>query len=354
MRKLAVVAALILLLAAPRMSIAQQKTTTCAQTLRLARSIYENGRLHELPDLMNDCINKTEWSTQERVDAYKLLTLSYIYLEEPEKADEMMLKILQTDPEFKPNDNIDPAEFVALWRTFRTEPVYRLGVKVGANATQPNVHSYTPLNEGTENYDYGVGFHAGISGEIAIFNDKLFLNPELNYNVKSFKVNNSFFEGDQTTSGTIKMNWISLPVSVQYPLPFGRNKIDPQWVPYVGAGVSVDYLLGVTTNLTTKINDQSDVETSTTGQEARAQYATFNFAPIISGGVKGKIKKAEIVAEIRYNFGAQTIFDKQKLYESQSEVFGNKFVHGPFSLNTLSVSFGYLMNKYIPRKKTTH
>ncbi|HMJ67988.1 MAG TPA: porin family protein [Cyclobacteriaceae bacterium] len=354
MRKLAVVAALILLLAVPRLSEAQQKTTTCAQTLRLARSIYENGRLHELPDLMKDCIGKTEWSTQERVDAYKLLTLSYIYLEEPEKADEMMLNILRTDPEFKPNDNIDPAEFVALWRTFRTEPVYRLGVKAGGNATQPNVHSYSPLNEGTENYDYGVGFQAGLSSEIAIFNEKLYLNPELYYNVKSFKVNNSFFEGDQTTTGTIKMSWISLPVSVQYPLSVGRNKIDPKWVPYVSGGISLDYLLGVKTDLTTNINDQSDVKTSTAGKEAKAQYASFNFAPIISAGVKGKVKKAEIVAEIRYNFGVATIFDKQKLYESQSEVFGNKFVHGPFSLNTLSVSFGYLMNKYSPRKKTTH
>lgn len=354
MRQLAVVAALILILAVPRMSSAQQKTTTCAQTLRLARSIYENGRLHELPELMKDCIGKTEWSTQERVDAYKLLTLSYIYLEEPEKADEMMLNILNADPEFKPNDNIDPAEFVALWRTFRTEPVYRLGVKAGANTTSPNVHSYTPLNEGTENYDYGFGFQAGFTGEIAIFNDLLFLNPELYYNIKSFKVNNSFFEGDQNTTGSVKLSWISLPVSVQYPLPIGRDKIDTKWTPYVSGGISFDYLLGVKTDLTTEINDQSDVATTTTGSEAKLQYASFNFAPIISAGVKGKVKKAEIVAEIRYNFGVATIFDKQKLYESQSEVFGNKFVHGPFSLNTLSVSFGYLMNKYIPRKKTTH
>lgn len=354
MRKLAVAAALILTLALPRLSNAQTKATTCAQTLRLARSIYENGRLHELPELMGDCISKSEWSTQERVDAYKLLTLSYIYLEEPEKADEMMLNILKTDPEFKPNDNIDPAEFVALWRTFRTEPVYRLGVKVGANATQPNVHSYTPTNEGTENYDYGVGFQGGFSGEIAIFNDKLFLNPELYYNIKSFKVNNTFFEDDQKTTGTIKLNWISLPISVQYPLHVGRNKIDPKWTPYVAGGISLDYLLAVQAELTTEITDQSDVTTSSSGPEAKRQYASFNFAPIISAGVKGKVKKAEIVAEIRYNFGVATIFDQQKLYESQSEVFGNKFVHGPFSLNTLSVSFGYLMNKYIPRKKTTH
>jgi hypothetical protein len=78
MKRLSVAAALILLFVVPRLATAQQKTTTCAQTLRLARSVYENGRLHELPDLMKDCLGKTEWTTQERVDAYKLLTLAYI------------------------------------------------------------------------------------------------------------------------------------------------------------------------------------------------------------------------------------------------------------------------------------
>jgi hypothetical protein len=351
MKRLAIAAALILLFVAPRLATAQQKTTTCAQTLRLARSVYENGRLHELPDLMKDCLSKTEWTTQERVDAYKLLTLAYIYLEEPEKADEMMLNILKTDPEFKPNDNIDPAEFVALYRTFRTEPVYRLGLKLGGNATQPNVHSYTALNEGTESYAYSFGFQGGVSAEIAIFNDMFTLNPELYFQTRAFKLDNSFFEGDQTTTGKVSLKSLTLPVSIQYPLPIGKKKVDKKWIPYVGAGVAVDFLLGVATDLETDVHGQSPVNTSTT---EKTQYKSFNIAPVISGGVKGKVKKAEIVVELRYNFGTSTIFDKQKLYDSQTEVFGNKFVHGPFSLNTLQLSFGYLLNKYIPRKKTIH
>jgi hypothetical protein len=357
MRKLAVAVAMILTFIAPRLATAQQQpqqknNTTCAQTLRLARSVYENGRLHELEGLLEGCVKADQWTTQERVDAYKLLTLAYIYMEEPEKADAMMLSILQTDPEFRPNNNIDPAEFVALWSTFRTDPVYRLGVKVGANATQPNVHQYTPLNEGTENYKYGYGFQAGVASEIAIFNGMFVLNPELYFQSKSFKIKNSFFENDQTTGGTVGMKSVSLPVTLQYPLPFGQKSDGSnKWMSYVGLGLATDFLLGVSTDLTTTITGQSPVATATTG---KTQYKSFNFAPILSAGVKWKVKKAEIVTEIRFNYGASTIFNKQRLYDSQSEVFGNKFVHGPFSLNTLSISAGYLLNKYIPRKKTTH
>jgi len=94
------------------------QTTSCAQTIRLATSVYEQGRLHELPDLLKNCLN-SGFTQQERVTAYKLLTLSYIYLEEPEKADESMLKLLETNPYFEINAAVDPAEFIALYNTFR-------------------------------------------------------------------------------------------------------------------------------------------------------------------------------------------------------------------------------------------
>ena len=89
-------------------AFAQQ--TSCAQNLRLARATYEQGRLHEVPTYVQSCIQNG--STQEKVEAYKLLCLSYIYLEEPEKADQAMLNILQTDNYFTVDPASDPAEFV--------------------------------------------------------------------------------------------------------------------------------------------------------------------------------------------------------------------------------------------------
>lgn len=351
MKRISIVVAFVILSSMPVIVVAQQQDDAlCHQKLRLARSVYENGRLHELKGLIEGCLNSNVFTTQERIDAFKLLTLASIYLEEPEEADKMMLNILNTDPEFEPNLDIDPAEFVALYHTFRTEPVYRLGVKVGGNATQPNVHQYSPLNEGTEKYSYGFGFQAGVTGEVAIFNDKLTLNPELYFTQRSFSAENTFFEGDQVTTGKVSISWISLPVSVQYPLPFVKKTGSPL-TPYISGGISVDYLLSTKSKLETAITDQSPVSTSGT---EKAQYKAFNLAPIASVGAKIKVKKAELVGEIRYNFGASTIFRKDKVYDNPKEIFGNKFIHGPFSLNTVSISFGYLFNKYIPKKKNTH
>ncbi len=118
--------------------------SSCAQTLRLAQSTYEQGRLHELPGLLESCLKNSGTSgftKDERVRAYKLLAMAYVYLEEPEKADDAMLNLLRTDPYFKPNPDVDPAEFIGLFSTFRTTPIYRLGLRLGGNATQPNLMS---------------------------------------------------------------------------------------------------------------------------------------------------------------------------------------------------------------------
>ncbi|MFM8913274.1 MAG: hypothetical protein ACKOE6_10230, partial [Flammeovirgaceae bacterium] len=153
----------------------------CAQTLRLARSTYDQGRLHELPALMRDCLDpnkKDGFTKQEKVEAYKLLTMSYIYLEEPEKADSSMLLLLKTDPYFLPNENVDPQEFLGLYKTFRTDPVYRIGLKAGVGLTQANVINSVAVTAGESKYEFQVGIIAGVTAEIPIFK-KFVLTPEL-------------------------------------------------------------------------------------------------------------------------------------------------------------------------------
>src|SRR5688572_8264324 len=197
--------------------------STCAQTLRLAQSIYDQGRLHELPQLLQKCLDDNSFNTEEKVNAYKLLTLTYIYLEEPIKADEHMLALLRTDTEFKVNDAVDPAEFVALYKTFRTYPIYRLGGKLGATVSQPSVVSADYADDGTTSSTNNFGFTGSVSAEIPLSGKlrKFTLNPELSFQLLSFNSENK--KGDRPLADTSKVttavekhSWISLPISIQY------------------------------------------------------------------------------------------------------------------------------------------
>ena len=135
--------ALLLIASVPAFSQAP-KTANCTQVLRLVRTTYESGRLHEIPDMVAGCLEESEggFTDEEKREAYRYLTLTYIYLEEPEKADEAMLKLLQTDHFFQINPTLDPAEFKSLYKKFRTEPVFKLGIKAGLNVTQNNALAY--------------------------------------------------------------------------------------------------------------------------------------------------------------------------------------------------------------------
>lgn len=320
--------------------------STCAQTLRLAQSIYDQGRLHELPELLQKCLSENGFNDEEKVSAYKLLTLTYIYLEEPEKADQMMLALLRTDTEFKVNDAVDPAEFVALYKTFRTYPIYRIGGKLGAVAAVPSIMSADFVDDGTNEYSYNFGFNASVAAEIPLgkLSKKFSLNSELAFQLLSFNATNSGADPVKVTDATETQAWISLPVTMQYSL-FERNITNV----YVGAGISADYLMSSSVKV---FSDRGD-ENSTVSENSypvMQQRKKLNSGLLFAAGYKRKIGKGFFVLEARFKMGLLPLLTKADTYENYTLVYNYHYVDGIFRLNTLSISAGYLLNRYNPKK----
>ena len=319
--------------------------STCAQTLRLAQSIYEQGRLHELPHLLESCL-KEDFTDEEKVNAYKLLTLTHIYLEEPEKAEEMMLALLRTDPEFKVNDAVDPAEFVALYKTFRTYPVYRIGGKLGGVAAAPSITSADYVDDGANEYTYNFGFSGIISAEIpmGVRLNKLTLNPELAFQLLSFDGTNSGADPVKVTEATETQAWVSMPVSMQYSLyEKGITHV------YASGGISADYLLSSSVKIFSDRGDEnSTVSENTYG--VTPQRHKFNAGLILSAGYKRKIGKGFLIFEARYKMGLMPLLGKADTYENEILVYNYHYVDGIFKVHSLTFSAGYVINRYNPKK----
>lgn len=333
-------------------SFAARGQSTCAQTLRLAQSIYEQGRLHELPQLLEGCL-RDGFNDEEKLNAYKLLTLTYIYLEEPAKADEMMLALLRTDTEFKVNDAVDPAEFVALYKTFRTEPVYRIGGKLGATLSQPTVISADYANDGTNSSANNFGFAGTISSEIPLHGQlkKFTVNPELSFHLLSFKsVNekgdNPLADTSLVTPATERHAWVSLPVSLQFDLY--ETALSGY---YVSAGLSADYLLSASKGIISNREGNSAVDENSF--PILAQRNRFNAGALLSAGFKRKVGKGFLLVELRYKMGLLALSKKSDTYENAVLLFDYKYVDGIYRLNTLSLSAGYVLNRYNPKKLTS-
>jgi hypothetical protein len=329
--------------------------TSCTQTLRLARSIYEQGRLHDIPGLLERCL-QSGFSQDEKTEAYKLLCLAYIYLEEPAKADEAMLNLLRTNHYFEIKPETDPAEFVALYRTFRTDPIYRIGLNLGANTTLPNVISFIPANELASEYDYGFAFQVGVTSDIPLpfLGNRLTFHPELLLLMRTFKYTNegTFFDTtpdgqpysrEFETNGIEKQTWVSLPIVIQYKLS------DKKFKPYVGLGVSADYLLAANNTFRrTKEDATSLQEQSINLLQSRNR---LNISALGSVGVKAKVTGGFIVTEVRYAHGITRVNDTGSIYKNFDRIYPTGgYVDGIIKVNTLSVTVGYVYNRFNPKK----
>jgi hypothetical protein len=331
--------------------------TSCAQTLRLAQSIYDQGRLYELEELIAKSLKNPslECSKVEQLGLLKLLTLSYIYLEEPKKADESMLTLLNTNPYFEPNIDVDPAEFVALYKTFRTQPIFRLGVSFGINGTLPNVSSFNPVSDGTAKYASKIGIGGGIVFELPVTN-RLKLTGELLYLQHRFTNTTvsqftSSTEGSpdvivkdySTTIGSETQNWISLPVLIQYELA-DQKKI----IPFVEGGFSTDLLMSAETSAERKrISNQSiDVKSFS----LNAQREKLNMSVIVGAGARTRIASGYLIANVRYKYGITKISTLSTLYNNQQLLFDYTVNDGIFSLNSLFFNVAYVQNFFKPKK----
>lgn len=333
------------------------QTTSCAQTLRLARSTYDQGRLHELPELLKTCLDNG-FTKQEKVEAYKFLALSYIYLEEPEKADEVMLKLLQTDHFFEINEAVDPAEFVALYKTFRSKPIFNVAVKLGPNITMPSVvENYYVGNTavGAGKYTQRIGFFFGAAFEKDIFAksknsilSRLVIAPEIFYATRGFKYTNpTVFVYDQTgqtaanSLAIYKQTWIDLNMIVQYKI---KNSV---LNPYIGIGPGASYLLNASNQLT--LSPLSGSTVSGPDVDVTDSYRSVVFSAIGLAGVKIKLGSIYITAEARYQYGLMNVINPSKRTNREA-TFDYADTFNDFHQNNVAVTTGVSIPIFSPKK----
>lgn len=327
-------------------SVAQNTGPTPAQTLRLARATYEQGRLHEIPTQLDDKVI-AQMTKAEKVEAYKILCLTYIYLEEPKEADNAMLNILTTDPYFEINPAVDPAEFVALYNTFRTYPIYRIGAKLGVNASRPNVTESVSAVEMApgSGYKYLIGFQFGASADLPLYfiNKKLTLHGDLMFQQKRFESTIIVDRGDGFNNefvGVESQTWLSLPITIEYEL------FTKRFHPYVALGVGIDYLLGSTIESERQRDDQQSIEP----RSFDPVREKLNISAIAAGGVKLPLSGGFMVIEVRYTYGLSNVTSEESAFANADYTLDYGYADSIFKINSLAITGSYIINIFNPKK----
>ncbi len=343
-------------------SRALAQNPSCSQVLRLARATYEQGRLHEVSQLFdgkNDCFAATPatggLTKTEKVEAYRLLTLTYIYLEEPEKADEAMVNLKKVDPYYEPNPQIDPAEFVALFNTFRKEPIFRVGLKLGGNFSRPNVSNEVAAVsfDDASAYKALFGIQFGAAADLPI-STKLTLHADLLYQQHRFGLTQTVLRQDPVSSVILRneltafetQNWASLPVTLEYSVLNAQSNLHRKFRPYVAGGVSIGYLLNSSISAERQRDDASSIP------EANIDIAreSINVGLLVGTGVKMKMGSGLFVVEIRYAHGLNGLTSQKTAYENQSLLWNYGYADPQFKISSLSLALSYVVDVFKPKK----
>ena len=331
---------------------------TCAQTLRLARATYEQGRLHEIEGQLKDCLESgfTKDEKQLKVEGYKILCLSYIYLEEPEKADQAMLNLKKTDPYFTPNPQVDPAEFVALFNTFRKEPIYRIGAKLGGNFSRPNVsESVSAVELGKDSgFKPSFGLQFGIAGDFPL-SKKVTLHGELLYLQHRYEITETVNRGIDIDTGEPLINefngvesqtWISLPLTAEYTYLNPNSKLHQKIHPYVAAGITVDYLLGA--KITAERQREGEASIPESGVDVDREK--INLSAMVSTGIKFKIASGLFVADVRYIYGLTNVSSSETAFNNQKLLWEYGYADPIFKMGAFGLNLSYVQDIFKPKK----
>lgn len=346
---------ILLLISAPNVQ-AQQRQLNCTQKLNQAEDLFDAGSLSEIPELLNGnrgkCFNKDGFSKEEKIRAYRLLALVHLFNDNGPEAEDAVINLLTADPEH-PLSPDDPIELKYLFDKYRSEPIFRIGAKIGVNQTYVKsigeYGSYSNQDEVSKEFTSGIGFQAELTFEYTII-DNLEVISGFGWGLSKYDIsyNNitSLEDFGEATNFKVLLtetqNQLKIPLMVRYGYALGKV------TPYATLGASFDYMLNA--SITGSRSGTNTVQLPSTDLLADKMRKEFNWSYFGGIGMKLKSKTNYLLFEVRYNMaGSNTVRSKYR-YQNNNLDFDMAHVDDDKILNNLSFSIGYIKSIYKPKK----
>ena len=356
---------------------------TWTQKLLIAERDYDAGRLVNIVDNISGGFEKSlgekGYTREEKIRALKLITKVYIFMDNESKSDEYMIKLLRADKEHDLDPKVDPAELYDLYRKFRSQPIFRIGLRVGVNKSYPNIINtfgtgntgivskiYNGVgespNEASVNGGSGTGFFINAMAE-RYLDWGLEVGLGLEFRNSQYSVDNYITYGDSlqvngiseiaqfavlSTMVTHQQSFFRVPLLLRYNFKYDS---DNSFVPYIAAGASYDYLLDakyLEGNRTGGTEYKFDSDLSLKDLDLIAKN---NFSVFACLGLKMRIKTHFLTLEAKFNKALLNYINPNNRWSNNPlSTYDLAFVEDDLSLDMLSFSFGYTYSIYNPQK----
>lgn len=330
---------------------------SCSQRLTQAEREYEAGRLAIIPTLIGDCFGNAKeggFNKAERIRAHKILTLVHIFTDDEPSADRSLISLLKEDPEHLLDERVDPAELFYLYDQFQTEPIFRIGFRLGTNTSFPNdFEKFSASTAGEDNkfYNSSGNRSIGFMGEVTFekyLNYGLEAVGGLQYRFSSYSVNNDFNDPIFNNEIVNAQSYLRLPVYLRYTYNYKqRGGVKP----YVFIGGSLDYLLTAQyTDASREGGAPFSLDQDNGDLTAFDQVNDINFSFTGGIGAKFPVKTHFFFAEFRYDKSFINYIKSENRYNNQAIVFDVGHVEDNLTLDFVSFSIGWIQSIYSPKR----
>jgi len=324
-------------------SIILAQEEDCAFKLREAQQLYDNGKIENVPELLQPCIQRG-FTQEERLQAFKLIILCEIYDDDQVNAHAEMLSFLKRYPEYELSPT-DPVEFRFIFEQYRTRPILDLGLFVGGNMSHGMIRQpFSPFNLNREKPRYindGISFQAGtvinfyVSNRIQICLEPMYAQSKIQLAYEKSSIDGF---GAETPDHFENQGFLYFPLSGTYEFTAGKFR------PYGRLGGMLGLMFNNSTSTTQGIFQGPDED----NLENRNRLNYWIFA---GTGTKYKLNKGYFYLDARYNIGLNLYLGStENRFRQDNHNWVYMYQDSDFRVNSFMISFGYVRSFYNPKR----
>jgi hypothetical protein len=320
---------------------------TCMEQLRQAQISFDDGLLDNIPDDLAACM-KDGFTKEEKANAYKLLMQTYLFSEQIEEADKVMIEFLTDFPSYIIEGN-DPKEFINLYNTYRTEPIFKIEATVGLSFCVPLISQYrgvTNIEKSKPTYQPKIGFAAEVN-YIGAITTGFSYSAGASFTYLSMEYTNIPFDYT-TVSGNISNMYVGLPLAMRYNHTLGiidlfaKAGLEPVYHVYSSVNLTrEDELLGV------------GAEPIPGTPKFTKSHKILDLRPFVGLGIELNLGRDQLIITAGYKSSIFSQLKDEELYSKMA--VGNPsdrllYLEDDMYLNQATFSLSYIRPIYKPKK----
>lgn len=313
---------------------------TCTEQLTNAQRNFDDGLLDDIPALLADCMIDG-FTKEEKTNAYKLLMQTYLFTEQIELADELMIQFLTEFPSYTIAVN-DPREFIDLYNTYRTKPIYNLEFMASGNISIPIVlfnNSPTDYNSDLNEYSPGIGVNLE-----ANYINTLVGNFDFSAGL-SFSYNRLGYYNKPSDYGEVEVTFssmtVGLPLAVRYDYSFNNVNL------FAKAGIETTYLLSYKGDYTTR---DRGAEPYTGAPNFANNHNRIDVKPFLGIGAKINLGRDQLHIAVGYKFGIINESPTENVFADFQSIVKFKDIEDEKLSNSAGISISYFRPIFKPKK----